>query len=178
MKDRNSFRGTSIDEDFAEAFKDSKFYTDIFDNHRNEIIIGVRDSSINLYYNCDSIASIGVGNPKQCRIDNYYTDREKEYLTEDEIVHYYDRIRANSDRRNKFEKQAQERLFIDNNNNTASEWYCIDVEYTKSLKGKECAEDWRFDIIAISKEKPFRVALIELKYGFTAIGDIWNPDTC
>lgn len=170
MKDRNSFRGTSIDEDFAEAFKDSKFYTDIFDNHRNEIIIGVRDSSINLYYNCDSIASIGVGNPKQCKIDNYYTDREKEYLTEDEIVHYYDRIKANSDRRNKFEKQAQERLFIDNNNNIASEWYCIDVEYTKSLKGKECAEDWRFDIIAISKEKPFRVALIELKYGFTAIG--------
>ena len=38
------------------------------------------------------------------------------------------------------------------------------------MKGERRAEDWRFDIIAISKVKPFRVALIELKYGFAAIG--------
>lgn len=170
MKNRDSFRGTSIDETFANLFKKSKFYTDIYTKHKDEIIIGVRDGSVNLYYNCDSIASIKVGNPQQCKIDKFYTNGEKNSLTEDEIVSYYKTIIENSNNRKKLEKQSQQRLFIDNNKNKNSKWFCIDVEYTKSLKGERKAEDWRFDIIAISKEKPFRVALIELKYGFAAIG--------
>ncbi len=169
MKTRDSFRGTSIDEDFADSFKDSRFYKDIYDKHKDEVIIGVRDSFINLYYNCDSIAKIEVDNPEVAKIDKYYTNKEKDHLTEDEIVQYYDIIKENSNKKNKHEKQAQQRLFIDNNNNPSSEWYCIDVEYTKSLKGKENPEDWRFDIIAISKSSPFRVALIELKYGSGAM---------
>lgn len=170
MKNRDSFRGTSIDETFANLFKKSKFYTDIYTKHKDEIIIGVRDGSVNLYYNCDSIACIKVGNPQQCKIDKFYTNGEKNSLTEDEIVRYYKTIIENSNNRKKLEKQSQQRLFIDNNKNKNSKWFCIDVEYTKSLKGERKAEDWRFDIIAISKEKPFRVALIELKYGFAAIG--------
>lgn len=170
MKNRDSFRGTSIDKTFAQSFKKSRFYNDIYKKHKDEIIIGVRDGSVNLYYNCDSIASIKVGTSLQCKIDKFYTNGEKNNLTEDEIVRYYDIIKANSIKRCKLEKQSQQRLFIDNNKNKSSEWFCIDVEYTKSLKGKRNAEDWRFDIIAISKEKPFRVALIELKYGFAAIG--------
>lgn len=170
MKNRDSFRGTSIDKDFAESFKRSRFYKDIYDKHKDEVIIGVRDGFINLYLNCDSIAKIDVNTPKECGIDSYYTNDKKDRLTEDEIVHYYDIIKANSFKRCKYEKQSQQKLYIDNNKNKSSEWFCIDVEYTKSLKGKIKAEDWRFDIIAISKKKPFRVALIELKYGFAAIG--------
>ena len=170
MKSRNSFRGTSIDETFAASFIKSRFYKDIYVKHKNEIIIGVRDGFINLYYNCDSIAKIEVHNPNLCKINNYYTDGEKKCLTEHEIVRYYNKIKENSDKRSKQEKQAQQTLFIDNNNNSSSKWFCIDVEYTKSLQGKSHAEDWRFDIIAISKTRPFRVALIELKYGRGAIG--------
>ena len=169
MKDRDSFRGTSIDKTFADSFKDSKFYKDIYAKHKDEVIIGVRDGFINLYYNCDSIAKIEVNTPNMCKIDSYYTNGEKSILTDDEIVRYFDTIKKNSDNRNKQEKQAQQRLFIDNNNNPSSNWFCLDVEYTKSLQGKEHAEDWRFDIIAISKTKPFRVALIELKFGSGAL---------
>jgi hypothetical protein len=169
MKNRDSFRGTSIDENFAKVFKKSKFYTEIYKKHKDEVIIGVRDGFINLYYNCDSIAKIEVDNPKVCKIDSYYTNKKKDSLTEDEMVYYFDTIKTNSNKRNKKEKQAQQRLFIDNNNNPSSEWFCLDVEYTKSLKGEEHAEDWRFDIIAISKKKPFRIALVELKYGSGAL---------
>lgn len=50
MKNRDSFRGTSIDENFAKVFKKSKFYTEIYKKHKDEVIIGVRDGFINLYY--------------------------------------------------------------------------------------------------------------------------------
>ena len=169
MKDRDSFRGTSIDKAFADSFKGSKFFKDIYDKHKDEVIIGVRDGFISLYYNCDSIAKIEVNTPNECKIDSYYTNGEKSILKDDELVRYFDTVKKNSDNRNKQEKQAQQRLFIDNNNNPSSNWFCIDVEYTKSLQGNEHAEDWRFDIIAISKTKPFRVALIELKYGSGAL---------
>lgn len=169
MKTRDSFRGTSINQDFAGNFKKTLFYKEIYCKHKNEIIIGVRDSFINLYYNCDNIALIEVDKPYQCKIDSYYTNGEKTILTDKELVSYYDTIKANSDKRNKLEKQSQQRLYMENNNNPSSKWFCIDVEYTKSLQGKAHPEDWRFDIIAISKVSPFRVALIELKYGSGAL---------
>lgn len=169
MKDRDSFRGTSIDKTFADLFKESCFYKDIYNKHKNEIIIGVRDSYINLYYNCDSIAKIDVLNPNECEINKYYINGKKNQpnikLSGEELVKNYEIIKTYSYNQKKNEKQAQQRLFIDNNNNPFSDWYCIDVEYTKSLKGKKNPEDWRIDIIAISKIQPFRVALIELKYG-------------
>ena len=169
MKDRDSFRGTSIDENFAKSFKKTRFYTDIYKKNKDDIIIGVRDGFINLYYNCDNIALISTDNPQQCKIDSYYTNKEKSNLNDEQLVQFFDIIKQNSDKRNKHEKQAQQRLYIDNNNNPSSDWFCIDVEYTKSLKGKETPESWRFDIIAISKLPPFRVALIELKYGSGAL---------
>ena len=174
MKDRDSFRGTSIDKTFADLFKESCFYKDIYNKHKNEIIIGVRDSYISLYLNSDSIAKIETLNPNVCEINSYYITGKKNQknikLSGEELVNYYEIIKTNSYNQKKNEKQAQQRLFIDNNNNLSSDWFCIDVEYTKSLKGKENPEDWRFDIIAISKLQPFRVALIELKYGSAAIG--------
>ena len=170
MKDRDSFRGTAIDKAFCEAFKRTKFYTEIYQKHKDEIIIGIRDGYINLYYNCDSIAKIDVDKPSIAVVKSYYTDEKVGILSDKDYVSFYDIIKKNSDRRNKKEKQAQERLFIDNNSNPSSVWFCIDVEFTKSLRGKNTAEDWRFDIIAISKTAPYRVALIELKYGKKAIG--------
>jgi hypothetical protein len=61
-----------------------------------------------------------------------------------------------------------------NNENEKSNWFCIDVEYIKQFKNQkekdEAKFNARFDIIALSKEKPHRVALIEIKYGRGAIG--------
>ena len=169
MKNRDSFRGTLIDKSFGKLFQESRFYKDIYSKHKNEVIIGVRDSYINLYYNCGSIAKIEVSTPKVCVIDPYYTNGKENTLSGDMMVQYYETIKEKSDSRKKYEKQAQQKLFMDNNNNPSSNWFCIDVEYTKSLEGKEVPEDWRFDIIAISKLPPFRVALIELKYGSGAM---------
>ena len=56
MKEKDSFRGNNIDQKFAEDFKNSKFYTEIYKKHRDELIIAVRDGYINLYHNCNSIA--------------------------------------------------------------------------------------------------------------------------
>ncbi len=175
---KESFRGNLISTEFCKRFKDSKFFKDLYSKHLNELIIGVRDGYINLYYNCDSIAKISATSETlKAEINEYYAGQKS--LSEDELLEAYEQIKIQSDNHaskvrgkviDKSEKQAQERLFIDNNNNSNSNWYCIDVEYTKSLAQKDTPEPWRFDIIAITKEAPFRVALIELKYGSGAIG--------
>lgn len=170
---KDSFRGDRISADFADKFLKSKFYTDVYKKHQNEIIIGVRDGYINLYYNCDSIAKISALNSSlTAEISSYYVGKSR--LSADEIVKKYDEIKKKSDShtKDKSEKQAQERLYIDNNNNPDSEWFCIDVEYMKAYKNKAKPEGWRFDMIAITKEAPYRVALIELKYGSKAIGGV------
>lgn len=168
MKNRDSFRGTSIDDDFAKAFKESCFYKDIYCKHMDEVIIGIRDGYINLYYNCDSIAKISKGRTLTAEISPFYASQKK--LDGSEMRDKYEDIKEKSDNRNKEEKQAQQYLYIANNQNPNSRWFCIDIEYTKSFKGERTASGWRFDLIAISKEKPFRVALIELKYGNGALG--------
>jgi len=60
-------------------------------------------------------------------------------------------------------------------NNRNSNWFCIDVEYVKAFQNKKEKDkadfNGRFDIIAISKKKPHKIALIELKkYGNRTIG--------
>lgn len=171
MEDRNSFRGFGITDEFVNRFKASKFYKVIYQEHTDEIIVGVRDSYICLYYNCDCIAKIEPSYNLTAQIDPYYTNGKYSSLTDDEMVELFSLIKQKSDERKKREKQAQQRLYIQNNNSLSSEWFCIDVEYTKSLRGKSRAEDWRFDIIAISKSKPHKIALIELKYGAGALGE-------
>ena len=171
MEDRNSFRGYGITEDFASKFKASKFYTEIFQKHNDEVIIGVRDGYICLYYNCDCIAKIEPAETLTAKIHNYYTDGRHPELTDEQMVALFPLIKEKSDARCKNEKQCQQRLFIQNNNSVSSKWFCVDVEFTKSLKGKKNAEDWRFDIIAISKTKPHKVALVELKYGAGALAE-------
>lgn len=184
MKTKNKItRG--ITKDFAEAFKKSELYT-LLREHKDELFIGVRNDYLNLYYNCDSIAKIEYKKRDEkidCEIDKYYLDgihynskdKEKRYKIEQkEICKQYEVIKKHSNNKATPEKKAQSRLVLLNNENLDSNWFCIDVEYVKSFNNraekKEADFNGRFDIIALSKMKPHKVALIELKYGSGAIG--------
>jgi len=182
----NKLRG--IDIEFAEVFKKCKLY-DLYKEHKDELFIGIRDNYLNLYYNCDSIAKIKHKENKSisCEIDRYYLDG-KHYkgkgkiaknLQPGEIYDKYIKIKSNSDdkkkaKKDKKEKRAQAKLIINNNKNESSKWFCIDIEYAIAYKNKAEKEKAgcspRFDIIAISKASPHKVALIEIKYGHDAIG--------
>ncbi len=174
-----------ITKDFTEAFKQSELYK-LYAEHKDELIIGVRNNYLNLYYNCDSIAKIEYKKRIKkivCEIDKYYLDgnhykekeKEKQYkIEQNEICKQYNVIKQNSNVRATLEKKAQSKLVFLNNGNKDSNWFCIDVEYVKQFNNqkekKESDFNGRFDIIALSKDKPHRVALIELKYGNSAIG--------
>lgn len=168
MEMQDSFRGRGINADFASRFKLSDFYKKIYQEHKNEIIIGVRDGYINLYHNCNSIAKISCSpRPLKGEIAAYYIDGisgKTKSIFDHDLVKCYEYVREQSNSRSTSEKKAQARLFIENNNNPDSEWFCIDIEYAKT------AQRGRFDIIAVSKKAPHQVALIELKYGSTALG--------
>jgi len=174
-----------ISKDFAEAFKQSELYK-LYGKHKDELFIGVRNNYLNLYYNCDSIAKIKYKKRDEkiyCEIDKYYIDgnhhnskeKEKRYKIEQkEICRQYEVIKKHSNDKATPEKKAQSKLVLLNNENLDSNWFCIDVEYVKSFNDKAEKEaagfNGRFDIIALSKTKPHKVALIELKYGSAAIG--------
>ena len=170
----DSFR--RISEEFAKDVLKNPIFQAFYINHPNDVIVGIRDNYINLYHCCNSIAKISPSRRNiVAKVHDYYLgiDNSSHYspIREDEnLDELYETITKRSLDRGKEEKQAQEKLFIDNNKNQKSNWFCIDVEYTKSFASKEGAEDWRFDIIAVSKSLPHRVALIELKYGAGAIG--------
>ena len=57
-----------------------------------------------------------------------------------------------------------------NNRNVESEWYCTDVEWRRPADAEHLDFNARFDIIAITKKSPYRIAIIELKYGRKAVG--------
>lgn len=171
-----------ITKDFADAFKESILYN-LYEKHNDELFIGVRNNYLNLYYNCDSIAKIHYnrrGGSICCEINKYYlgdNHKEKPYIIAidpSEICERYEEIKKNSDARTTLEKKAQSKLVLLNNENDKSNWFCIDVEYVKqfnNIEEKNSAKfNCRFDIIAVSKEKPHQVALIELKYGSSSLG--------
>ena len=164
-----------ISKDFAEAFKQSELYK-LYGEHKDELFIGVRNNYLNLYYNCDSIAKIKYTNGSICcEIDKYYLGKDKRCKNEQkEICEKYEVIKKHSNDKATSEKKAQSKLVLLNNENLDSNWFCIDVEYVKSFNNraekKEADFNGRFDIIALSKMKPHKVALIELKYDSGAIG--------
>jgi len=69
------------------------------------------------------------------------------------------------------EKKAQQQLIYRNNRNENSKWFCIDIEYVRPGMDEQRKRHGRFDIIAISKKNPHKVAIIELKYGASAMGE-------
>jgi len=170
-----------INKDFADAFKQSEL-NKLYEEHKDELFIGVRNNYLNLYYNCDSIAKVEYKQGKViCEIDKYYLDgnhykgsKKTRKIDTSEICKNYRTIKTNSNGKATGEKKAQSRLVILNNNNNLSKWYCFDVEWVKAFENKqekdEAKFNGRFDIMAISKKKPHKVALIELKYGNGAIG--------
>lgn len=170
-----------ISKDFAEAFKQSELYK-LYGEHKDELFIGVRNNYLNLYYNCDSISKTTfIKGSICCEIDKYYLGRSKDigidkrFKTEPKyICIQYEKIKEYSNKKATSEKKAQSKLVLLNNENLDSNWFCIDVEYVKSFNDKAEKEaagfNGRFDIIALSKMKPHKVALIELKYGSGAIG--------
>lgn len=174
-----------ISAEFADAFKKSELF-DFFNENQSELFLGVRNEYLNIYYGCDSIAKVEFKKQKKqivCEIAGYYLnvkslnkeDKNKRLkVLPEAIMEKYGLIKTNSYKRNTDGKKAQSRLVILNNANPKSNWFCIDVEYIKQFhnqKEKNIAGfNARFDIIAISKSKPHRVALVELKYGNKAIG--------
>lgn len=174
-----------ISEDFAEAFRNCELHS-LYEKNKDELLIGIRNNYLNLYFNCDSIAKIEYRKKLEkieCEIDKYYLDgkhykkgsKEKRYKVEpSQICEQYEEIKKNSNDKATPEKKAQSKLVILNNENKDSNWFCIDVEYVKQFNNQkeknEADFNGRFDIIALSKEKPHKVALIELKYGSGAIG--------
>ena len=174
-----------ITKNFAEAFKQSELYK-LYGEHKDELFIGVRNNYLNLYYNCDSIAKIEYKKRVKkivCVIDKYYLDgkhynskqKEKRYrIEQSEICKQYEIIKKHSNDKITPEKKAQSKLVLLNNKNKNSNWFCVDIEYVKQFNNqkekKEANFNGRFDIIALSKAKPHKVALIELKYGSGAIG--------
>lgn len=105
----------------------------------------------------------------------HYKGKDKRRKIEPaEIYGKYQKIKEYSWSKATDEKKSQSKLVLLNNNNTFSKWYCFDVEWVKAFDNQQQKDEakfnGRFDIIAITKEKPHKVALIELKYGNGAIG--------
>ena len=79
---RKITRGISTE--FAEAFKRCELYA-LYQEHKDELFIGVRNDYLNLYYNCDRIAKIKYKKRDKkidCEIDKYYLDG-KHYNSKD-----------------------------------------------------------------------------------------------
>lgn len=172
-----------ISREFAHAFKKSELWT-LYNEHKDELLIGVRNEYLNLYYDCASIAKITYNKLDKkivCTIHKKYIERvpdndAKVYVQIDpgEIYRDYKDIKIKCDTKNTQEKKAQSKLVLLNNANERSNWYCIDIEYKKAFPNKaerdKSGYTGRFDIIALSKTKPRRLAVIELKYGSKAMG--------
>lgn len=165
-----------ISKEFADAFKKCKLYS-LYENHRDELLIGVRNNYLNVYHNCNSIAKITYGRV-YCDINKYYLGgEEKRELKPKDIYDRYEEIKKHSEKRSDERKnrkrKALSKLVLLNNANQDSNWFCIDVEYVKPFRDQKEKDkagfSGRFDVIALSKEQPHRVALIKLKYGSGAI---------
>lgn len=157
-----SFRGVKDCNSSAKQFTEAGFF-DFYQRHKDELIIGVREGFINLYYNCYRFAKIEErkSGPLFGLINsNHFTAEKKEKgkeirISAEELEESYDTLKSACDSHNVFKGSiALSRLFIKNNLSPSSEWFCIDIEHEKSLtdeKGKRTPSRWRFDIIAISK---------------------------
>lgn len=150
-----------------------KFY----EAHKEELFLGIRLNYINLYYRSASICRVeSARRGLRCKIANKYLNRNNESgyseISVDELFEKYEEIKKNIRALASPEKVAQQILIRNNNNNRCegANWHCIDMEYIKKRNSRKEDLFGRFDIIAISRQKPYRTALIELKYGTGAIG--------
>lgn len=185
MRQNNPKITRGISEEFAQVFKQCELH-ELYEKNKDDLIIGVRNDYLNIYYNCDSIAKVTYNSRNKkivCEIDKYYIDgisrkgKDKNFkISPENLVSHYEVIKENSNKKSTDEKKAQAKLYILNNSNVDSNWFCIDVEYVKAFKNlkekQEANFNARFDIIAISRTKNnhHKIALIELKYGSGSMG--------
>lgn len=147
------------------------------------VIACIRNNAIGIYYNSDRVAKVFLSRDKlKCEVSSYYLSdfyltgiRQKSKtltVSDMEIIEKFETIILNSRLRETPEKKAQQHLIQLNNSNNESEWFCFDIEYRQSttIQMDIPKFDGRFDILAISKNAPHRIAVIELKYGDGAIG--------
>lgn len=169
-----------IDDKLIRKFKASDLYQLV---QKENLLACIRDNAIGIYYNSDRVAKVSLSKEElKCEVSSYYLSdfyttgihKPSETLTvsDCEIVDNIETIIENSKVRETPEKKAQQHLIHLNNANEDSDWYCFDIEYRQSTNKQNDIPlfDGRFDILAISKQRPHRVAVIELKYGEGAIG--------
>ena len=136
----------------------------------------MRNGYVNLYLNCDRISKVdektrvpltGLINDNLFKPKGSRTKAGKEVrISLDELKRKYKEIKTHSDGKPDKEAIAQANLYLQNNRNDSSDWFCFDIEYVQSNTNR------RFDILAITREKShscYRVAVIEVKYGSKAI---------
>lgn len=173
-------RGVSVA--LIDAFKRSPLYA-LYQQHSDELFIGVRNNYLNIYYRLNNIAEVRLMGDGliSCGIHPYFLRRSGNnnvVLTgvdiETLIIDRYEAIKNLVENKKNMtsEKVAQQMLVMQNNASPSSKWFCIDVEWARSFScqaEKDSCISARMDIIAISKEAPHRVAVIELKYGSKSI---------
>ena len=164
-----------ISANFAAKFE-AEGYLAFYQEHKEELILGVRNGYVNLYLNCDRISKVdektrvpltGLINDNLFKPKGSRKQAGKEVrISLDELKRKYKEIKTHSDGKPDKEAIAQANLYLQNNRNDSSDWFCFDIEYVQSNTNR------RFDILAITREKShsyYRVAVIEVKYGSKAI---------
>lgn len=172
-----------ISSNLIEAFKHSPIFR-LYLEHSNELLICIRNNYLNVYYHLNNIAEIRLNGEKNisCAIlPKFLRQKGKKNIIlneeqiQSQIIERYEDIKRiiQCKENSTYEKIVQQKLFLQNNANPSSKWFCVDVEWARAFKDiyekKEADMSSRMDIIAISKEVPHRVAIIELKYGKQAV---------
>jgi hypothetical protein len=162
---------------FVKAFIESELF-ELYQANREDLFLGVRNEYINIYYNAAAVCKVEYAKRKEkCRCITarkylYGDGSGYEKISVHDLCDKYAEIKKNiiANKRCLLEKKAQQQLVYRNNANEQSLWYCVDIEYVIQRSNNSEKSYGRFDIIAIAKAKPHRVALIELKYGSGAMG--------
>lgn len=155
-----------------------------YKNNQKQLRLEIRNNYINLYYNSASVGKIEY-HPKNeqhliCKTHKKYLnisnqDKEYEEISIKRLQNEAKNIMKNIEKKvykpkSHQEKAAQHILVQQNNANEQSKWFCIDTEYVMQRYSKDEEVFGRWDIIAITKRPPYKVALIELKYTLNALG--------
>lgn len=165
---------------FIEKLNSSELFKSL--TYDPSLFFGVRNNYLNVYYMGASLAKINfvrnnliftVAN-KYCNIND--SSKKLTKFNEDDFSKSFGAIKNEilnfQTQNNKLEKIAQQNLILNNNNSKTSKWFCIDMEYVQARSSREQQNHGRFDIIAVSINKPREIALIELKYGYSVYSGI------
>lgn len=175
-------RGAKV-EDLLKIMKKNERLYDLIKSDK-DLFMGIRYDSVNLYYMGASVGKISVARNKlKYEFNPGYWKSESKIPTDIEaFIDNVDLVKENIKRYQngdtgngkKGEKIAQQAMVCANNENSDSDWFCIDMEYVMSQTDRSQLKFGRFDIVALTKKKQenhkYGVALIELKHGCGAYG--------